>query len=266
MVQLNRRKFLKTTFASLLGITILPTFSSETLSCTRLILPIPKKSHKKPKVAVIIDDIGNDPAPAFELLALCVPITFSVLPRRPFSQDLAMEIRQKGHEIMLHQPMEPIRRDISPGPGAIFVSSSVNEIVQTIEENLGQIPWATGVNNHMGSRFTSRRSKVRPALEVIKSHGLFFVDSVTSSKTVAYRTAKALRMHSTHRDLFLDHVPCVDSIKRQLKRLEQRALIKGHAIAIGHPFPETVSALKEHLGSYDPADSPLEYVYVSSLV
>ncbi|HIC85570.1 MAG TPA: divergent polysaccharide deacetylase family protein [Desulfobacterales bacterium] len=266
MSRVNRRKFLKTSLASFLGMVFSPCLASEALSCTRLVLPIPKKIREKPKVAIIIDDIGNDPAPALELLDLGFPITFSILPWRPFSHELALEIGDKGHEIMLHQPMEPIRRDISPGPGALFVTSTAEEIVRKIEENLAQLPWVTGVNNHMGSRFTSTPSKVRPALEVIKTHGLFFVDSVTTNKTVAYRTAKSLRMHTTHRDLFLDHIPCVQSIKRQLKRLEKRALLKGQAIAIGHPFPDTVTALREHLASFDPENSCIEYVYVSSLL
>ncbi len=266
MVVSNRREFLKTLLASLLGTALVPCLPSEALSWSKLVLPIPRRPPKKPKVSLIIDDIGNDPFVVMELLHLGIPITFSILPWRPYSLALCQEIQQRGHEIMLHQPMEPMRRDLDPGPGALFVSSSPKDIALTIERNLGQLPTVAGVNNHMGSRFTSRYPKVRAALEVIKSHGLFFVDSVTTSHTVAYRTARALRMHAAHMDLFLDHVPSMDFTTRQLKRLEQRALKRGHAIAIGHPFPSTVEALKRYLDNTDPEEGPVEFVYVSSLL
>lgn len=196
-------------------------------------------------IALIIDDIGSSVSRARAFLALGVPITFAVLPRLRYSVPLAQEIHALGHEIMLHQPMEPYSREIDPGPGAVYVAYNAPEIEEIVEKNLSEIPQATGVNNHMGSRFTSCPSKVVPALKIIKQKNLFFVDSLTTCHSKAYQMARSLHMRTAPRNVFLDDCLCLSAIRRQLRELKDHALRHGAAIGIGHPHLETLTALHE---------------------
>ena len=127
-----------------------------------------------PRIAFIIDDIGSSISRAQAFLDLKMPMTFSIHPKLKYSDILAEKIYEHGQEIMLHQPMEPYGHEVDPGPGALYISYRDTEIEEIIEENLSQIPQATGVNNHMGSRFTSSSSKVVEALKIIKQKDLFF--------------------------------------------------------------------------------------------
>ena len=109
----------------------------------------------QPRIALIIDDIGFSLGRARQFLDLNVPITYAVLPKVVHSQHLASEIHDCGHEIMLHQPMEPYDHEVDPGPGALYVGDKSEKIMRVMAENISAIPFATGVNNQMGSRFTS---------------------------------------------------------------------------------------------------------------
>ena len=218
------------------------------------------------RIALIIDDIGSSVSRARAFLALGMPITFAILPRLQYSVPLAEEIHGMGHEIMLHQPMEPYSRDIDPGPGAVYVAYKAPEIEEIVENNLSQIPLATGVNNHMGSRFTSCSSKVVPALKIIKQKNLFFVDSLTTCHSKAYKLAKRLHMRTAPRNVFLDHDPRLPAIRLQLAHLKNHALTYGDAIGIGHPHIPTLAALHEFKWSMEEEGSALELVPVSRLL
>jgi hypothetical protein len=191
-------------------------------------------------------------------------MTFAILPRLPKTHNLALEIHNQGHEIMLHQPMEPFQSDIDPGPGALYVGDGINRIAETMEENISQVPFATGVNNHMGSRFTACQREMSEVLEVVKSKHLFFVDSLTTNRSTAYRTAKTLEVTTARRDIFLDNRLEESAILSQLHKLKRIALKHGHAIGIGHPFPETARALKVFLSHNDTPD--LSFVHMSRVV
>ena len=201
------------------------------------------RGASQPRIALIIDDIGFSPCRARQFLNLNIPITYSVLPRLQYSRSLASEIHHEGHEIMLHQPMEPFNPDVNPGPGALYVGDEPEKIIKIMEENISEIPFATGVNNHMGSRFTSSQKEMREALEVIKQEHLFFVDSLTTNRSTAYETARKLHMVAAYRNIFLDTRLSENAILCQLLRLKRRALQYGEAIGIGHPFLETARAV-----------------------
>lgn len=222
------------------------------------------KPSVKPYVALIIDDIGFSRFRARQFLELEIPMTFAILPRLEKSYDLAFEIDSKGHEIMLHQPMEPYDPNIDPGPGALFVGDEPDRIINTMEENIASLPFAIGVNNHMGSRFTSRQREMNEVLGIIKGKHLFFVDSVTTSRSTAYGTAKRLHMAAAFRDIFLDNVPEEPHILSQLYKLRRHALRHGRAIGIGHPFPETAKAIGRFFS--DPAQSSVSLVHVSRVL
>jgi polysaccharide deacetylase 2 family uncharacterized protein YibQ len=218
------------------------------------------------RIALIIDDIGSSVSRARAFLALSIPITFAILPQLEYSVPLAGEIHGMGHEIMLHQPMEPYSSEMDPGPGAVYVAYNAPEIEEVVENNLSQIPQATGVNNHMGSRFTSYSSKVAPALKIIKQKNLFFVDSLTTCHSKAYKLAKRLHMRTAPRNVFLDHDPTLPAIRLQLRHLKHHALAYGAAIGIGHPHIPTLAALHEFKWAMEEEGSALELVPVSRLL
>jgi uncharacterized protein len=221
----------------------------------------------QPRIALIIDDIGYSPAIARQFMQLGIPISFSVLPRLPHSYDLAEEIRYKGQEIMLHQPMEPYNSCYDPGPGALYVGYDAGKIARILEENISAVPYAVGINNHMGSKFTSSPTEIRETLCVVKDKGLFFVDSLTSNRSKAYRTAKRLHISSARRNIFLDNVPDESAILLQLYKLRQHALTFGHAVGIGHPFPATARALDMFLTSLTNGyDNEVSFVHASKIL
>ncbi|MBN2124551.1 MAG: divergent polysaccharide deacetylase family protein [Deltaproteobacteria bacterium] len=221
-------------------------------------------SPARPRLSLIIDDIGFSRCRAAAFLDLGVPITFAVLPRLAHSRDLALEIHRRGHEIMLHQPMEPTNGEIDPGPGALYVGDRPEKIMRTMEENISEIPFASGVNNHMGSRFTACEREINQALEVVRDRGLFFVDSLTSSRSMAYRTARRLDMPAARRNVFLDNLPEEAAVLRQLRKLRSYTLRSGEGIGIGHPFPETAGALARFLAEGRTRD--LELVHISAVI
>jgi len=206
---------------------------------------------KKAHIALIIDDMGGSLSIARRFLDLEAPVTFSILPRLTRSQDVALETHNQGQEIMLHQPMEPFNTHLDPGPGALYVGYEPEKIVSIVEENIAGMPFVTGVNNHMGSRFTACERDMIEVLGPIKKRGLFFVDSLTSRRSKAYKTAKALNMTTASRNIFLDNRPDESAILAQLNKLERHARKFGHAIGIGHPFRETARAIKIFLKGLD---------------
>ena len=218
----------------------------------------------RPRIALIIDDIGFSFSSARRFLNLDIPITFAVLPRLPKTADLAREIQSAGHEIMLHQPMEPYNSDFDPGPGALYVGDDIDRIIRVMEENISDVPYITGVNNHMGSRFTSRRKEIEDTLSAVKANDLFFVDSFTTSHSMAYQTARKLHIPAACRNIFLDNVHNESDILHQLHKLRRHALTFGHAVGIGHPFPETDRVIRRFLINFK--NSGIELVHVSEIL
>lgn len=257
---MDRRDFLRKSISFLLGSLwglhgLSRAFASEAL---------PKHSTELPRIALIIDDIGATLSGARQFLHLGVPITFGVLPRLPKSEQAAFEIHAEGHLIMLHQPMEPFNGNLDPGPGALYVGDKASRIASILEENIGYVPFADGVNNHMGSRFTSSGKEVHEALCVVKEKSLFFVDSLTSSRSKAYETARELHMAAAYRNVFLDNYRDLSHVLSQLRKLKAIALNYGHAIGIGHPFPETARAIGLFLKDLE--DSSIRLAHVSDLL
>jgi polysaccharide deacetylase 2 family uncharacterized protein YibQ len=223
-----------------------------------------KREILRPKIALIIDDIGCSVCRARRFLEIEEPITYSILPRLSYSHDLALEIHDDGHEIMLHQPMEPYNSRLDPGPSALYVGDGADRIAGVMEENIAHIPFATGVNNHMGSRFTSSEREISETLKVVEKSGLFFVDSLTSSHSVAYKTARRFHMASAFRNIFLDNVHDEAYILTQLLKLKRHALRYGHAIGIGHPFSVTARAIRRFSSALK--DSDIQLVHVSAVL
>lgn len=257
---LNRRRFLMNGAAFLFG----GLFGLSNFSKAFAFEENQKRAFITPRIALIIDDIGYSRHRARRFLDLRIPMTFAILPRLKHTHDLAIEIHNEGHEILLHQPMEPTNPSLNPGPGALYMRDRAEKIVRVIEENISSLPFIAGVNNHMGSRFTSSQKKMNQALMIIKKGGFFFVDSLTSNHSMAYKTARRLHMDTAYRNIFLDNRPDEKYILSQLRRLKRHALKYGNAIAIGHPYPETAKAIGHFIK--DLKESGISQVYVSRLL
>jgi hypothetical protein len=200
----------------------------------------------RPRLAIVVDDLGADNRVAEELLRLDASITFSILPLQPHSRDIAQKAHAKGREVILHLPMEPRGFPLKdPGKGALFVAMSEWELLHQLRKDLDAVPFIVGVNNHMGSRFMENAAAVRLVLGELKKRGLFFLDSRTTAKTEGYRIARELALLAGERDLFLDNENDVQDIRAQLVGLMRLARDHGRAIGICHPYPSTVTALKE---------------------
>lgn len=217
-----------------------------------------------PQVALIIDDVGYSVSAVQPFLELGIPLTFSILPHLRFSEMLAEKVHGIGHEIMLHQPMEPHSRSVDPGPGALLLRHKPGELAAIIDENIASFPFAVGVNNHMGSRFTESKKKVLETLEIFKERNFFFVDSFTSCHSIAFDTARELNMTTAFRNEFLDIRSERDFIFLQLAKLKKHALRFGRAIGIGHPKPATVIALRDFMSEIQ--GSPLRLTSVSAII
>jgi len=209
-------------------------FAAETVS---------RPTSSVPQIALIIDDIGYNWELARQFVQLNEILTFSVLPHLSYSRELAQGLHDQGYEIMLHQPMEPYNNCCDPGPGALFVGDNAQQIERTLGSNIEDIPFASGVNNHMGSRFTASSYEIGAALKVIRSRKLFFIDSITSNRSLAHATAKQYQIPTAYRNVFLDNIRQESAILSQLAHLSNHALQYGRAIGIGHPYPETARAI-----------------------
>jgi len=250
--KMNRRRFIAKIASFLLASLFGSNLSSKVLAFAH------------PRLALIIDDIGPSVSKARLFSSFGIPMTFAVLPRFTRSEDLALQFRDEGHEIMLHQPMEPRDPGLDPGPGALYVGDSQDRIVEVMEENISSLPFAAGVNNHMGSRYTAYQKEMHQTLQIVKERGLFFVDSLTSSDSKGYKTAKRLHLPAACRNVFLDNHLEVEAIFRQLQDLARCGLKYGYGIGIGHPFPETAVAIGLFLDKV--RNSEFEFVRVSELV
>lgn len=206
-----------------------------------------------PKIAIVIDDVGVN-ATLSEQAEEHLPaeVTFSYLPYGSATMALAQKAREKGREVMIHLPMEPMPRPeeppINPGDDALFVDLTEKEIRLRVRKNLKDLtPMAVGVNNHMGSRFTAYKEGLIPTFEEIDSVGLFFLDSLTTHESAVKEAAQvaAPNMPVLVRDVFLDHYLTEEALIEALVTLEDLARKNGKVIAIGHPHVRTVDVLEK---------------------
>lgn len=200
----------------------------------------------RPRVAIVIDDLGYDPVLARGFMELNLPLALSILPRAPFTRKIAQEAARRGIPLMLHLPMEPRNYpETRPGPGALLLCMSREEILKVVDEDLARVPGAAGVNNHMGSLFTEDREKMGIVLGELKRRNLFFVDSRTTKRSVAYTLAKEMGLPALQRQVFLDNRASKSEVRIQLDRLRSIAGRSGRALGIGHPHKETLETLEE---------------------
>jgi len=199
-----------------------------------------------PRLAIVIDDLGNDRAQADAVFGLAYPMTVSVLPHEPASSEIAKEARRRGYQVMLHLPIasqagekdEPI--ELRPGMDPSAVEHTLAGMLETV-------PYASGVNNHEGSLGTADPQLMDELMPLLRERHLFFIDSRTTVATVAESAAHAAGVPATSRNVFLDDDQSLAAVRRQLDLAMRLAREKKSALAIGHPHPETLQVLKEML-------------------
>ena len=198
-------------------------------------------------VAVVIDDLGNLRHEGLRAVELPGPLTYAVLPHTPHASSLARIAHALGKEVLVHLPMEadPPR---PLGPGGLTAVLARHQFQRRVRLALDSVPHARGASNHMGSLLTTLPVRMDWLMQVLSSRrGWVFLDSRTTARTVAQRRARAAGVATTWRDVFLDNDPSPDAIRRQLRTLASVAHRHGSAVAIGHPYPQTLEVLAQSL-------------------
>jgi len=213
----------------------------------------PQKAVEPPMVAIIIDDMGNRLQDGRRALALPGAVTYSFLPHTPHARNMAKQAHAQGKQVMLHLPMEA-HSGKKLGQGGVNQHMTKKQLQQALAEGLQAVPHVVGLNNHMGSLLTQSPESMSWLMQGIREYAggkLFFVDSRTTSLTVAERLARENQIPTVSRDVFLDNERNPDYIRAQFQQLIRRAKSQGQAIAIAHPYPETIATLAEELAKLE---------------
>jgi polysaccharide deacetylase 2 family uncharacterized protein YibQ len=225
---------------------------------------IPPAQEIRARVAIIFDDAGGNLRDLDAIIALRRPVVVSVLPGLRYSREVAERARAAGLEVFLHLPLEAEDASKALGPGGITAEMSDEEIAAVLREDLNSVPGAVGVNNHMGSKGTADERIMRVVLSVVRERRLIFVDSVTSSRSIAGRRAAEMGIPTAARAVFLDNEDTPAAIRAELLRLISLARQRGQVIAIGHANRQTAKVLRSMLDEFE--KQGVELVPISTLV
>ncbi|MEB6590210.1 MULTISPECIES: divergent polysaccharide deacetylase family protein [Pseudomonas] len=196
----------------------------------------------KAYMSIIIDDLGQSPERDSRTLALPGPVTMAIMPDTPHATDFARQAHKAGKTVILHMPMDPATGAYAWHPGI-----TIEELARRLDAALAKVPYAAGINNHMGSRMTAQRGPMAWLMGELQRRHLFFVDSRTSAATVAAAEAQAQGLAHVSRDVFLDDVRTTEAISGQLQQGIALARKQGSAVLIGHPYPQTLEVLAREL-------------------
>jgi polysaccharide deacetylase 2 family uncharacterized protein YibQ len=224
--------------------------------------PVPL--HPKPRISLIIDDLGDSLRLGLRAVRLPGDVTCAFLPHTTYARQLAIAAHRRAKEIMLHLPMQS-EEGKALGPGGLTLNMTHAEFIRTVNSDLKSIPYVSGVNNHMGSLITQHPGDMLWLMQAINRHGgLFFVDSRTTEFTVAQRIAQESGVPNLRRDVFLDNDQRLAAIAAQFSHLIALAKRRGSAVAIGHPHPNTLRFLERELPRL--SAEGIELVSISDLI
>jgi uncharacterized protein len=245
-----------------------PVYSQEPKELQKSPLPelnkvLPTKTAYKISVAIIIDDLGYNYDQGLKAMQLPGAITYAIIPHSPKAQFFAQEAHKNNKEIMLHAPMSTINQN-PLGKNGLTEFMSEGDFKHTLSQSLASLPNVKGVNNHMGSLLTQKRQPMSWVMQSLKQRELYFIDSRTSAQSIAWNIAQQYNIPSLKRDVFLDHEPNEAFIDKQFKLLISTAKQQGYAVAIAHPYPETIRYLSRHLSTL--SDAGISLVSASALV
>lgn len=206
--------------------------------------PIPAP---RAQIAIIIDDLGEQQHAGLRALALPGPVALAFLPKARFTATQATLAHERGKEVLLHLPLQP-GGEARAYPTALRADAGREQLVQYFRTALESVPYASGVNNHQGSLMTSLQQPMNWLMdEVAHTPGLYFVDSRTSGSSVAFGAARRYGVPSAERNVFLDTARGEEAVRDSFLELIDKALRNERALAIGHPYPETLKVLAEEL-------------------
>lgn len=217
----------------------------------------------QPRMVLIIDDMGYNLKRGQDALALPGAVTYAILPYTPYAVRFANEAHDSGREVMLHVPMANTRAK-ELGPGALTATMDEAALTAGLNKALDDTPHISGINNHMGSQLTSMHEPMRWVMKTLKARNLYFVDSITSVKTVGWKAARDNAVPFLKRHVFLDHLQTREFIAGQFERAKRVAHQYGFAVVIGHPYPETTAYLHEVLPELE--QSGIQLVAASELI
>lgn len=217
------------------------------------------------QMAIIIDDIGYDMKPVRELLGIDADITFAILPLVAHSREAAQMLHKAHRETLLHLPMEPLSYPKEkPGSGALFTDMNHEEIVFQLEKNMDSVPFVSGVNNHMGSKFMADEDKLILVFKQLKKRDLFFIDSRTTHNSKTTAAAQKVHLTVASRKIFLDNERDYSKIYQILMEAAEASGGESPLIVIGHPHPETIRAIRDAHKVY--REKGVSIVPVSTLI
>ena len=203
--------------------------------------------HADKLASIIIDDLGNNLEYGNMAIALPGPITLAFLPHTVFAEELADKAHSSGKEIMLHLPLQSVRHH-SHTPGTLKLHMTHNEFIRQLESDIESVPHIKGLNNHMGSLLTQHPGHMDWLMSALAGEGgLYFIDSRTTTKSVASLFAKKYAVPHLDRDIFLDPDFRPETIRREFTRFINKVNQTGYAIAIAHPHPRTIQFIQDHI-------------------
>ncbi|MEH6443612.1 MAG: divergent polysaccharide deacetylase family protein [Oceanospirillaceae bacterium] len=219
---------------------------------------------KKPaQLILLIDDMGNSQASNQAALDLPGAVSFAFLPYAHFSKRFAIQAKKRNKDVLLHAPMQSINNN-PLGVGGLTADMSETDFKQTLNKSIDALPNLIGVNNHMGSRLTALNLPMQWTMEVVKQRGLFFVDSKTTGKSVAWKQAQKAGLNSLKRDVFLDHELSLPAIQKQFSKAKTIAKRYGTVLVIAHPHAITLKFLKQQLPLLE--NQQIELVSLSTVI
>ncbi|WP_208950124.1 divergent polysaccharide deacetylase family protein [Rahnella sp. ChDrAdgB13] len=198
------------------------------------------------KLSILIDDFGYRQHEENQVLQMPKAVSVAIFPNAPDSQMMMNKAHQQGREILIHLPMAPLSKQPLER-NTLTPSMSAAEVKRIVDQAISNIPYAIGINNHMGSAMTSSLTGMENVMQAMNAHNLFFLDSMTIGNTQSMKAAQGTRVKVIKRNVFLDDVQNEAEIRRQFERAIQLARKNGYAIAIGHPHPTTVKVLQQML-------------------
>ncbi|WP_084146768.1 divergent polysaccharide deacetylase family protein [Paenibacillus wynnii] len=219
------------------------------------------------QVALIIDDLGNGLRGTEEIFNLPVKLTVAVMPFLSTTVADATRAHNRGDDVLLHLPMEP--RNGKPewlGPGAVLATMSDDEVRERVEAALDNVPYAIGINNHMGSKVTSDERVMRIVLSVCRERGLFFVDSKTNFRSVVGKMSEEMGLPRIENQVFLDNTHSSLYVLQQMRLVRQKAMKSHYCVTIGHVGIQGIETAAGIRSGIDEMKGSVEFIGISDLL
>ncbi|MBF0619381.1 MAG: divergent polysaccharide deacetylase family protein [Candidatus Omnitrophica bacterium] len=211
-------------------------------------LPVKPPVKGSGKIAIVIDDWGYNKTHCRQIAAFPKPVAIAILPHLAYSLDVLACTKEAGQTPMLHLPLEPYNHHEMFDAGYVLTTEMpITEAKSTLIKILDEMKGVDGVNNHTGSKGSEDEALMTMTLTEIKRRGLFFVDSMTSQKSVGPRVAASLKMRSTKRDVFLDNKNERKAIEAQFSEATKLARENGFVLVIGHDRAMTLLIIAEQM-------------------